>query len=178
MTKYFEIFEYNLDKMSYGINSNQHILQLNYAYIISCMETYLSTAMWGTLEKYPQYYNNLAKGINNSAKLSTIFNIGVPTFIKQELKNLQYHNLPQVKIHYKNTFDINFKQDIGDILRAVGIRHNIVHRCGFSQNGIETNITFDNVNRLTEDIVNFISDIDLQLNTKIIKGDICTDFIE
>jgi hypothetical protein len=44
------------------------------------METYLSNAMWGTLEQYPENYNNLGKGINNSAKLSTIFSEGIQNF--------------------------------------------------------------------------------------------------
>jgi hypothetical protein len=62
MTKYFNDFELNLNKMMYKIDDNEHILQLNYAYLISCMETYLSNAMWGTLEQYPDNYNNLGKG--------------------------------------------------------------------------------------------------------------------
>jgi hypothetical protein len=165
MTQYFLDFEFNLDKMKYNIDDSEHILQLNYAYIITCMETYLYTAMWETLNQHPENYNNLGKGINNSAKLSTIFNKGIPKFLQQELNNLQYHNLSQVKIHYKNAFDINFKIDIIPyILKAIGIRHDIVHRCGFSKKNIQINIVFEDINKLRENVVNFISDIDLQLS--------------
>jgi hypothetical protein len=163
MTKYFIDFELNLNKMNYNTNDNEHILQLNYAYIISCMETYLSSAMWGTLEQYPENYNDLGKGINNSAKLSTIFNKGIPEFIQQELKNLQYHNLAQVKIYYKYAFDINFKADLSSIFKAVNIRHDIVHRCGKSKKNIKTNIVFEDVNILKTNISNFIKNIDNQL---------------
>lgn len=169
MTKYFIDFKSNLNKMDYSEISTQHILQLNYAYIISCMETYFSNAMWQTLEKYPQNYYDLGKGINNSAKLSTIFKKGIPTFIKEELNNLQYHNLAQVKIYYKYAFNINFKADLTDIFKAVNIRHDIVHRCGMSKKNIKTNITFEDVNILRENITNFISDIDIQLNNNFTK---------
>jgi hypothetical protein len=127
------------------------------------METYLSSAMWGTLEQYPENYNNLGKGISNSAKLSTIFNKGIPKFIQQELKNLQYHNLAQVKIYYKYAFNINFKSDLTTILEAVNIRHDIVHRCGVSKKNVKTNIIFEDINRLKENVINFITDIDNQL---------------
>lgn len=169
MTKYFINFESNLNKMDLNKSNNEHVLQLNYAYIISCMETYLSSAMWGTLEQYPENYNNLGKGINNSAKLSTIFNKGIPEFIQQELKNLQYHNLAQVKMYYKYAFNINFKADLTSILEAVNIRHDIVHRCGISKKNIKTNIVFGDVNIIKKYIINFISDIDIQLKTNL-KG--------
>ncbi len=165
MTKYFKDFELKLYKINLNKNVNEHILQLYYAYIISCMETYLSSAMWGTLEEFPENYNNLGKGINNSAKLSTIFNKGIPKFMQQELKNLQYHNLAQVKIYYKYAFDINFKADLKNLFKAVNIRHDIVHRCGISKKSIKINIVFEDINILKDNVVNFIVDIDKQFDT-------------
>jgi hypothetical protein len=164
MSKYFTDFELNLNKMNYNKNDSEHILQLNFAYIISCMETYLSTAMWGTLKEYPKNYHNLAKCINNSAKISTIFNKGIPEFIQQELQNLQYHNLAQVKIYYKYSFDINFKSDLSYLLEAINKRHDIIHRCGTSKKNIKLTLAFEDLARLKKNIINFISDIDVQLD--------------
>jgi citrate lyase gamma subunit len=127
------------------------------------METYLSNAMWGTLEQYPENYNNLGKGINNSAKLSTIFSEGIQNFIKEALKNFQYHNLAQVKIHYKNAFDVNFQANLTDLFHAVNIRHDIVHRCGISKKNISRTINFEDINILKANINSFIKDIDNQL---------------
>lgn len=164
MTKYFGDFVSNVNKMIYTINDNDHILQLNYAYLISCMETYLSNAMWGTLEQYPANYADLGKGMNSSAKLSTIFFKGISRFIKEELKNLQYHNLPQVKMHYKNAFNINFQADLTNLFKAVSIRHDIVHRCGKSKkNNKSIAINFKDIDVLKADINTFIKDIDNQL---------------
>jgi len=165
MTQYFQEFEVNLNKMRYNNNDDNHILQLNYAYIISCMETYLSRAMWGILDTYPENYSNLGKGINNSAKLSSIFSVGLPNFIKKELNNFQYHNLAQVKIYYKHAFDVNFPSNLTNLFKAVNIRHNIVHRCGVSKKGIDVNIDFEKVEVLKVEIKNFLSHIDAQLET-------------
>jgi len=163
MTKYFNDFELNLNKMIYQIDDNEHILQLNYAYLISCMETYLANAMWGTLEQYPENYNNLGKGINNSVKLSKIFFKGIPKFIQEELKNLQYHNLSQVKIYYKYAFDVHFQQNLTSLMKAVNIRHDIVHRCGISKKHVPVYIDFEDINTLKENIIRFIKNIDKQL---------------
>jgi len=163
MTSYFNNFKSNLDKMLYKKEDSKHILQLNYAYIISCMEAYLSNAMWGTLEQYPENYNNLGKGIGNSVKLSTICSKGIPDLIKQALNNLQYHNLAQVKIHYKYAFNVNFKSDLTELLKAVNIRHDIIHRCGVSNKKVNVDINFDDINKLKLNVINFIKDIDYQL---------------
>lgn len=145
MTKYFDDFESDLDKMIYKQDDSEHTLQLNYAYLISCMETYLSKTMWGTLDEYPEKYNDLGKGINRSAKLKKIFSMGIPNFIKQALETLQYHNLAQVKIHYKNAFKVNFQKDLSDLLKAVNIRHDIVHRCGASKDNKKIHINFNDI---------------------------------
>lgn len=166
MTKYFEDFETNLAKMRYENDDNNHILQLNYAYLISCMETYLSHTMWGILDEYPENYNNLGKGINNSAKLSTIFGLGLPSFIKQELNGLQYHNLAQVKMYYRHAFEVSFPANLTNLFQAVNIRHNIIHRCGVSKKGIAVDIDFEKVEELKIEIQNFLIDIDGQLEIK------------
>jgi hypothetical protein len=130
------------------------------------METYLSHAMWGILDEYPENYNNLGKGINNSAKLSTIFGLGLPSFIKQELNGLQYHNLAQVKMYYKHAFEVNFPPNLTNLFKAVNIRHNIIHRCGISKKGIDVDINFEKVEELKIEIQNFLIDIDAQLEER------------
>ncbi len=165
MTQYFKIFELNLKKMILKKNDSEHILQLNYAYLITCMETYFSSAMWGTLEKYPKCYSGLGKEMERSVKLSKICDKGIPAIIKEEFRYFQYHNLYQVKIYYKNAFNVEFPKDLSSIYRAIGIRHNIVHRCGFSKKNVPTNINFQNVEELKIDLITLIKDIDNQIQT-------------
>lgn len=98
MSRYFREFELNLNKMSYNKSDTQHILQLNFAYTISC-------------------------------------------------------------------FDINFKSDLGSLLKSVNIRHDIVHRCGKSKKNDEHHITFERLAKLKEEIISFIKDIDMQLES-------------
>ena len=167
MTLHLRNFHSNLNKMIVHSTDSQHILQINYAYLISCMETYLSCAMWKSLDEYPKKYINLAQGMNNTAKLRTIYAKGLPAFIEEALANLQYHNLSQVKIHYKNAFNITFPLNLSLLLRAIGIRHDIVHRCGHSKQGKSRSIGFEEIEALTKNISSFIENIDKQLESKL-----------
>ncbi len=76
------------------------------------------------------------------------------------------HNLHQVKIFYKNAFNINFPQNLESISRAISKRHDIVHRCGFSKKEVPVNLSYDSVAELKQIIINFISSIDIQLENK------------
>lgn len=131
------------------------------------MEAYLSRTMWGILEKYPEKYNDLGKGIGDSVRLNNLFTKGIPKFIKDiALKNMQFHNLAQVKVHYKNAFEIEFPKNISILLEAVKTRHDIVHRCGFSEKNKKSDITFTKVENLKQNIIDFIEDIDNQIIKK------------
>lgn len=148
-------------------NNSKHQNHLNYAYIITCMETYLFKAMIDTMDSNKQCYINLAKNVNNSAKLSTIYKNSLEYFIKKEvLGNFQFHNMSQVKIYYKNTFDIDLPSNMITIFKAVEKRHDIVHRCGYSKDGEPVNILFEDVVELKEKVTELIRHIDMQLKSK------------
>lgn len=162
-TTYFLEFKNNLEKMQSIEANTEHQSQLNYAYIITCMECYLYKAMWGTLDREKTLYVKLGSAIKQSVKLNTICDMGLDVYIKEHLKNFQYHNLAIVKIYYKTSFDINFPQDMSELFKAVNIRHNIIHRCGYNKYNESNNISFIDVEKLKNDISIFIKNIDIRL---------------
>lgn len=167
MTKFLNEFNQNISLISCNDESSPLQIKLNYAYIITCMERYLYKALLVTMEENRQCYENLAKGIDSSARLSTIYKIGLDNFIKNiTLKNLQYHNVHQVKIYYRNAFDITFPQNLESISRAISKRHDIVHRCGFSEKDEPVNLSYDSIEELKQNIIEFIVSIDMQLEEK------------
>jgi len=167
MTIFYEEFTNNLSFIDNNDNSSQYQTHLNYAYIITCTERYFSKAMIDTMDANQECYEQIAKKINHTAKLSTIFGKGLNKFIKEDiLVNFQYHNIYQVKIYYKNAFNIDFPPNIKWLQEAVGKRHDIVHRCGFSKKNELLNISFDDVEQLREKVTKLIHDIDKQLESK------------
>jgi len=167
MTNFYQEFEENINKISHSINNSSLQNHLNYVYIVSCMERYFSSAMLETMEEHPECYENLAQKINTTAKLSTIFQKSLGDFIKENiLKNFQYHNINPVKIYYKNAFDIQFPQNLKPISEAIGKRHDIVHRCGYSKSNKAVTVGYNNVEELKNNMIELIRNIDNQLEEK------------
>ncbi len=164
MSIYLEEFYEHIDNIEVSQNSTNHILKLHYVYIITCMETYLYRAFWGLLDENPSKYQELAKGIDQSVKLKTIYTQGLNKYIKNVLfKDIQFHNIFQVKIHYKHAFDIDFPRDLKNIGKAIGYRHDIVHRCGYSKSGNKVEIDYEIFQKLNIDILEFINFLDIQI---------------
>lgn len=169
MTIFYREFQENIALIDISDEIEYTLLEthFNYAYMITCMERYLSKAMIETMDNHSQCYINLAKKVDSSAKLSTIYRNGLEVFIKKEiLGNFQFHNISSVKIYYKNTFDITFPSNLRSIYQAISKRHDIIHRCGFSKTEVPVNISKESVISLKDEIQKFILHIDIQLEDK------------
>jgi len=167
MTRFYVEYTNNISLIENHDTITQLQIHLQFTYMISCMERYLFTAMMETMDANPVCYENIAKETKISAKLSTIYTKGLDRFIKENLLvDFQYHNIYQVKIYYKNAFDILFPSNLKEISEAIGKRHDIVHRCGFSKKEKRVDITVEDMKKLQENVTHLILNIDEQLEKK------------
>ena len=83
--------------------------------------------------------------------------------IQETLRGLMYHNLGKIKPIYKDVLDIDLG-DIGDIMTAVQIRHDIIHRSGKDKDGNLHNIQKEDVIDLVEKVSSLISKVDMSIN--------------
>lgn len=58
--------------------------------------------------------------------------------VKIELVEVIYHDLPKVKGMYQDTFQIEFPE-IGDLMKVIKTRHDMVHRNGKNKEGEKLN---------------------------------------
>ena len=144
------------------------LIRILYANIVTAMETYLSDCF---IEKV---INN-KKFIPKLLKLTPEFNKdkfnlnkaydwieNVNDNIIDVLSGISFHNLDKVKSMYENILNIEFPQDIGDIFRAVLIRHDIIHRNGKTKDNDEVLISKQDLNNLIEQTSEFIKNVELQ----------------
>ena len=82
--------------------------------------------------------------------------------VKGDLLGLIYHKLDKIKAIYKITFNIDFP-DIGDLMKKVNIRHDLVHRNGKNKNGREHTISKTELNETYYLVLEFVKNIDEQL---------------
>lgn len=146
--------------------------KLLFANIITCLETYLSDALINTVlgtEIYlKRFVENFKDYKDSSFKLCDIYKKieNLKKQVKEDLFALMYHNLPKIKAIYKTTLNIDFPNNIDDVMKKIYVRHHLVHRNGKDQDGNQIIITKDELNQTYDLIYNFVKEIDNQFKEK------------
>ena len=76
-----------------------------------------------------------------------------------------WHNIPRIAHLYKNVLSVEIPLDDKSILKAISIRHDIVHRNGKTGSGRTIKLKEKDIETLITNIFEFISSIDKQLST-------------
>lgn len=150
-------------------STDQSMRYMLHANIITCLETYLGDALIATarssrrfMRKFVETFHGF-KDIKFSlnevfAKYDTIDEVAI-----RAMADVLYHDLAKVKGIYQDTLGIIFPTDIGDLYRAVDVRHDIVHRNGKNKDGVFHAISPDSVEKLAEQVSAFIAEIHRQI---------------
>ena len=147
--------------------------KLLFANLITCLETYLSDALINIVlnnEKYlKRFVENFKDYKDSLLKLCDIFKKmeSLKKQVKEDLFALMYHNLPKIKEIYKTTLNIDFPNNIGDVMKKIYVRHHLVHRNGKDRDGNQIIITKDELNQTYDLIFKFVKEIDNQFKEKI-----------
>ena len=150
--------------------TKEYLYRQLYAGAITSMEAFLSsTLLKAVLSSNESKRKFVEKDIPYRAEqisFSSIFEQmdKIDTTIQETLRGLMYHNLGKIKPIYKDVLDIDLGY-IGDIMKAVQIRHDIVHRSGKDKDGNVHSIQKDDVIELVEKVSSLISKVDRSINT-------------
>lgn len=147
--------------------SKEVLYRLLYANIITRMETFLADTLKSYVlssEKNIRFFTENYKPFQKElVPLSDIHKRvdNQPSCVRQVLDSLMYHDLPKIKQIYKVlNVDIG---DIGDLAKAVIIRHDIVHRNGKDKDGNQRLITREMIEELSSKVAYLIYDISNQM---------------
>jgi len=80
-----------------------------------------------------------------------------------------WHRLNEVGRLYRNTLGVQFPQDMKELLEAVQIRHDFVHRNGRTAEGKELSLTVEQVKELIKIVEKLVEEIELQQKKLIEK---------
>lgn len=160
-----------LDKIdSLDLASRKLLYRTLFANIISSMEAYLSDRLIKKVlstEKYKRLFTEKYKDFQDEKiKLSNLFSTfdNIDSLISNSLRDVIYHNLPKVQHIYKSVLNIDLgnEDDVKELMQAIGIRHDIVHRNGKDKNGNMREISKEDVVNLAHKVSNFIVAIELK----------------
>ena len=129
--------------------------------IIGTIETYLSNAFINRTFDSKDYLKNFISSHpefkNQKFEIRDIFNKydEIENIARKVMLDTIYHNLPTVRNMYKDTFNIDFP-NFSEIYQAVLVRHDLVHRNGFTKDGQQVLISKDIINQLINEVKGFV----------------------
>lgn len=148
--------------------TKEYLYRQLYAGAITSMEAFLSSTLLKAVlsstenkrkfvEKYLPYRDEHISFANIYEQMDNM-----DSKIQETLRGLMYHNLGKIKPIYKDVLDIDLG-DIREIMKAVQIRHDIVHRSGKDKDGNLHSIKKEDVTTLVEKVSFLMSTVSSKL---------------
>ncbi|MGE3303326.1 MAG: hypothetical protein AB7M12_09455 [Hyphomonadaceae bacterium] len=136
--------------------------------VITGLESYLSDAFMSTVLRDKALLQTFVETTPEFAErkfpLSEIFKqiVQVEQAAEAYLADVVWHNLYKIRPMYSAALGVRLP-DIGDLMKAVVVRHDLVHRNGKTKNGFEHIVTRADVRNLMTLAESFVVAIDPQL---------------
>jgi hypothetical protein len=155
----------------------QNFLRMLYGNVIAALEAYLSDFFISAIKQNKLLFRRLVESVKEFREqkipLSNIFKAheGIEGMVKEFLLGLSWHNIPRVRPLYKDVLGVEFDESVtGELISAVAIRHDIVHRNGKTKDGAEVHVRENEILKLLEVIKKLVKSIEdqwLERNLKI-----------
>lgn len=146
----------------------RHFRGMLYVSVIMAMEAYLLDNFLSALNSdkavFRKYIETTDHFRGQKIPLSTIFreSDGIDKRGRAYLTKMLWHRLSDVARLYRNTLGVQLPQDLKEVLAAVQIRHDFVHRNGRTPDGKEITLTPGQVTDLVKLVQNLIDGIEAQ----------------
>ena len=155
-----------VDRLS--VLSKEFLYRQLFAGTITSMEAFLSStlirAVLSSEENKRKFVEKYLPYREEKILFSDIYQrmVNMDATIQETLRGPMYHNLGKIKPIYRDVLDIDLG-DIRDIMKAVQIRHDIVHRSGKDNDGNLHTISRDDVIKLVETVSSLMSRVSSSL---------------
>ncbi|EES5529517.1 HEPN/Toprim-associated domain-containing protein [Escherichia coli] len=150
--------------------SNPTLQRMCYASMITAMETYLGDIIKREIMTRPPLKERFVSSFEEYSEmkfpLSQIHSQlrKLDNRVRDTLDGIAFHNLSKAKEIFRNVLIVEFDSSIfGQLCKSVSIRNDIVHRNGKDKKGNIVNVSIGDVQALRVMIMQFISNIDLQV---------------
>ena len=160
---HYMIFREGIDKITSQVeNANEFHLSLYYASMVSMMEKYLHDIFIAEVECNEDAFWRMCKMNKFQDMKFSIFQAlkgNVKNHAINSVKSMVWHRLNDVELFFKTVFDFKFNIS-SRLVKIVAVRHDIVHRNGFSIVGEAIHIDAEQVSSSINILDDFIRDID------------------
>ena len=146
--------------------------RLLYANVITALETYLSDIFINRVltdsARLRRFIETTPDYQKRSLKYSDVFRAAddATDEAMRYLLDVVWHNLAKAQALYRDTLGIDIRPKLLDVVKAVPIRHDIVHRNGRDKSGVVVMVSPDEVRELIRAVEDLVHDIERQLKIK------------
>lgn len=152
-------------------SEEQFFRRMLFASVITALETYLSDHFVSSITNNPKalrkFVETFPRFQKEAIKLSDIFKR--TDRLEHQVKSMLltevvWHRLISVGRMFTDTFGVDFRepQDQAELLRAIEVRHDLIHRSGKNKEGVEHVITPENIEKVIVEATVLASWIDSQ----------------
>ena len=146
-------------------SNDELLLGLLFANVVTSLEAYLYGLTVDLIQGDASLLLKVARSEKFKArKLPIHFALenDIARYLLQLVSEINFHNLSDIEPLFREAFDIKIPLD-DDVLKAIRIRHDIVHRDGFSKAGEPVNIEQSKLIKTVQAVLRLVKTVDRQV---------------
>ncbi|MDF1657489.1 MAG: zinc-ribbon domain-containing protein [Verrucomicrobiales bacterium] len=149
----------------------QTLYRMSFAAVIASLETYLSDLFISCIRGEPLFLKRVLttdpefKGKRYSIDEVVQFSEKFEESVIKTLEGFIWHNLDRAKKKFKSVLEIEFDElTLPKVMRAVSVRHDIVHRNGRDKGGRIIRLSIDDIDTVMRDVAMLVDSIEKQIS--------------
>lgn len=155
--------------LTFMLHSNI-IVKMSYAYAVTLMESFLGDTLKVLITEREEFLNNAIVNVEEVSKAKYSIaelaetDLNICNLALKHVNEILFHNIPKVKRVYEQVLGVKLQLDISRVSRITALRHDIVHRNGYSKDNKPINVNAQDFYQAIEDIKEFTSSLQKQIN--------------
>lgn len=156
-------------KVAFMLHSNI-IVKMSYAYAVTLLESFLADTLKSLITEREAFLYNAIKNVEEVSKAKYSIaelagtDLSICNLALKHVSEILFHNIPKVKKIYEQVLGVKLQLDISKVSRITTLRHDIVHRNGYSKDNAPINLNAQDFYQAIEDIKEFTSSLQKQIN--------------
>lgn len=156
-------------KMAFMLHSNITV-KMSYAYAVTLLESFLGDTLKALITEREDFLHNAIRNVEEVSKVKYSLadlaetDLSICKLALKHATEILFHNIPKVKNVYEQVLGVKLQLDISKVSKIIAIRHDIVHRNGYSKNNEPINLNAQDLYQAIDDIKEFTSSLQKQIN--------------
>jgi hypothetical protein len=146
------------------------VYKMLYVHAVTILESYLGDTLKTLVLKNSVYVSNAAKNLHEikERKLKPYDVLSdkeiVEKLVSAQLSEYLYHDVVKTLELYKVCLDFKYSYDLGEVIKATKLRHDLVHRNGKDKNGKHISLSVQDLKSSLHEIENLVKYLDKELS--------------